>query len=81
MAHLTMKTHSLNTMERSDAIIGFFTGSIGGMIAWIEFYMLDGSYFIQLLKASGTAFVCGFVGVAAKHLFNHLKSKYFSRKK
>lgn len=68
-------------MERSDAVVGFFTGSIGGMIAWIEFYMLDGNYFIQLAKAGATAFVCGFLGVAAKHLFNYVRSKYFSRKK
>jgi hypothetical protein len=75
-----MKTQSLD-MERSDSILGFFIGGVSGMFAWVEFYMLDGSYFIQLAKAGATAFVCGFLGVAAKHLYNHVREKYFRRKK
>lgn len=75
-----MKTASYN-MERSDSIVAFFAGGFGGTIAWLEIYMLDASFFVSLIKAGATAAVCGFLGVAGKHLYNYVRTKYFSRKK
>jgi hypothetical protein len=72
----------MKTMEHhngTDIIIGGACGLIGGVIKFFSVYMLDVSYWLSLVKAGGTALVCGFLGVAGKYAFSWCKDKWYKK--
>lgn len=70
------------TMEsRNDAIWAAFFGCTGGTYAWVEFYMMDASYFVSLMKAVGTAGISTVAGLAVKYAVAWAWKKWKERKK
>lgn len=65
-----MLHHSNHTemQTKSDLIVGGICGMIGGMIKFYD-SLIAITYWEALAKAGLTALVCGFLGVAGKHLF------------
>jgi hypothetical protein len=66
-------------MHRIDYIIAFFFGMFGGIIKYANLLYLDVSFWGRLLEAGLTALVCGFLGVAGKHLYDWIRKKYFKK--
>jgi hypothetical protein len=64
-----------------DKLVGVTSAIAGGMFAFIHTQFLDASYFVSVLKSSGIALVCGFMGVAGKHAFSMAKIWWIKRKK
>ena len=62
--------------HKIDTLIGFFSGMIGGFVKYASGVMLQIGFMGRLFEAGLTALVCGFLGVAGKHLFDWLKKKY-----
>ena len=54
---------------RWDAWVAGVCGTIGGMIDFSN-SLISITYWQALVKAGLTALVCGFLGVAGKHLFS-----------
>jgi hypothetical protein len=78
-----MKTiQTQRSMEQYDVdkMIAICSGVVGGMIMFINTYLLDASFIISLSKAAATAFICGLAGLAGKEFFSIIKTKYFNRK-
>lgn len=66
----------------SDKPIAFICGMAGGMIKFISgSIILNASFVLALLEAGATAMVCGFLGVAGKHLFNSIRKKWYDKRK
>jgi hypothetical protein len=79
--------------HRNDTAIGFVSGIIG---AGIRNYVVQGSILLQvqhsfgydILKSGFTAFLCGVMGVAGKHLYDiflkehidNLKNRFIKKK-
>jgi hypothetical protein len=75
---------NVHAMENNplDATIGLLAGLVGGVTKYlIDVPIVPGSFFIALAEAGLTALLCGFLGVAGKHLFGIVIKKIFSRKK
>lgn len=66
-------------LHRIDTIIAFFTGMIGGFIKYTSGVILQIGFIGRLFEAGITALVCGFLGIAGKHIFDYLKRKYFKK--
>ena len=64
-----------------DKLVGVTCAMIGGMVAFINTQFLDASYFVSVLKSSGIALVCGFMGVAGKHAFSMAKLWWIKKKR
>ena len=68
--------------HKIDTVIGFFFGMIGGFIKYMSaaFLLLDTGFLGRLFEAGVTAMVCGFLGVAGKHLYDVIRKKLFNKK-
>lgn len=57
---------------QQDTLFSAMCGAIGGTSYYI---FIDAVFFIKLLEAGFTAFVCGLVGAAGKHLYDKIKNR------
>jgi hypothetical protein len=64
-----------------DKLIAICSGVVGGMLMFVNTYLLDATFALSLTKAAITAFVCGLAGVASKHFFTAAKAWYLKRKR
>lgn len=65
----------------TDLWVGLASGTICGVIKFLDIYLLTDPYTIVLLKVFFTAVIGGFGGVAGKHLFSYLKKLWLDKKK
>jgi hypothetical protein len=66
-----MKTLIRHQMQH-DTWFSAMCGAIGGTSYYI---FMDVAYLTRLFEAGLTAFVCGLIGAAGKHLYDKLKNK------
>jgi hypothetical protein len=57
---------------QQDTIFSAMCGAIGGTSYYI---FIDAVFMVKLLEAGLTAFVCGLLGAAGKHLYDKVKKK------
>lgn len=75
-----MKTETME--HNTDRIVAFFAGMFGGIVKLITgSVLLDVSFMGKLAEAGVTALVCGFLGVAGKHLFSFAWKKITNKNK
>lgn len=63
-----------------DRIVACVFSIIGGMVSFAKFFFVDGSYWVSLMRAGFTAFVCALCGLGAKRLVTFVHKKWKSRK-
>lgn len=74
-----MKAMDLNWMS-NDSKVACVIGVVCGLFKLLDIYLLTDAYVVVLLKVFVTAVVGGVGGVAGKHLFSYLKTKYLKFK-
>jgi hypothetical protein len=63
-----------------DNIVAVVCGLVGGLVKFSRVFLLE-TYWVSLLKAGGTAVVCGLCGLFGKYLFNLVRKQWLEREK
>lgn len=68
-------------MNFQETRLGAICGVGGGMINYVLQLNIEATFFVKLLEAGATAFICGFLGVLGKTAYDRFHRKFFKSKK